>query len=96
MGWLADETGLEKCAANHVPLTPLSFLARAADIFATREAMVYGATRYSYAEYRTASRASPRPCRARRPARRRGGDDPAQRAARMPRRISASPPAAPS
>jgi fatty-acyl-CoA synthase len=26
MGWLADETGLEKCAANHVPLTPLSHL----------------------------------------------------------------------
>jgi len=52
MGWLADETGLERCRANHVPLTPLSFLARAADIFATREAMVYGATRRSYAEYR--------------------------------------------
>jgi acyl-CoA synthetase (AMP-forming)/AMP-acid ligase II len=52
MGWLADETGLEKCRANHVPLTPLSFLARAADIFATREALAYGATRRSYAEYR--------------------------------------------
>jgi fatty-acyl-CoA synthase len=52
MGWLADETGLEKCAANHTPLTPLSFLARAADIFAGREAMVYGATHRSYAEYR--------------------------------------------
>ncbi len=52
MGWLADETGLEKCAANYTPLTPLSFLARAADIFATREAMVYGTTRRSYTEYR--------------------------------------------
>ena len=51
MGWLADETGLEKCAANHVPLTPLSHLARAADIFATRDALVYGARRWSYAQY---------------------------------------------
>ncbi len=51
MGWLADETGLEKCAANHVPLTPLSNLRRAADIFAAREALVHGATRRTYAEY---------------------------------------------
>ena len=36
MGWLADETGLEKCAANYVALTPLSFLKRAADIHADR------------------------------------------------------------
>ena len=34
MGWLADETGLEKCAANYTPLSPLSFLKRAADIHA--------------------------------------------------------------
>jgi fatty-acyl-CoA synthase len=51
MGWLPDETGLEKCAANHVPLTPLSHLRRAADVFAGREAMVYGARRWTYAEY---------------------------------------------
>ncbi len=51
MGWLADETGLEKCAANHVPLTPLSSLKRAADIFAAREALVHGATRRTYADY---------------------------------------------
>ncbi|KPQ07695.1 MAG: fatty-acyl-CoA synthase [Rhodobacteraceae bacterium HLUCCA12] len=51
MGWLDDETGLEKRRANHVPLTPLSFLRRAADIYAHREALVYGATRRSYAEY---------------------------------------------
>ncbi|WP_333828356.1 AMP-binding protein [Pararhodobacter sp.] len=56
MGWLDDETGLEKCAANHVALTPLSFLRRAADVFATREALVYGQTRRSYADY--AQRAS--------------------------------------
>ena len=51
MGWLADETGLERCKANYVPLTPLSHLRRAADVFATREALVYGQTRRSYAEY---------------------------------------------
>ncbi len=51
MGWLADETGLGKCAANHVPLTPLSHLARAADVFAGHEAVVYGPIRRSYADY---------------------------------------------
>lgn len=51
MGWLDDETGLEKCAANHVALTPLSFLKRAADVYAKREALVYGQTRRSYADY---------------------------------------------
>jgi len=51
MGWLDDETGLEKCTANHVPLTPLSFLRRAADVFAGREALVHGNTRRSYAQY---------------------------------------------
>lgn len=51
MGWLADETGLEKCAANHVALTPLSHLRRAADVFAQREAIVHGKTRRSYADY---------------------------------------------
>lgn len=51
MGWLEDETGLEKCAANHVALTPLSHLRRAADVFAQREALVHGQTRRSYAEY---------------------------------------------
>ena len=51
MGWLPDETGLEKCAANYAPLTPLSHLRRAADIFAMREALVYGAQRWTYAQY---------------------------------------------
>lgn len=51
MGWLDDETGLEKCAANYMPLTPLSHLRRAADLFAGREALIYGRTRRSYAEY---------------------------------------------
>jgi fatty-acyl-CoA synthase len=51
MGWLADETGLERCAANYTPLTPLSHLRRAADIFASREALVQGNRRWTYAQY---------------------------------------------
>lgn len=51
MGWLADETGLEKCAANYVPLTPLSHLRRAAEVFAHRTAVVWKGTRLSYADY---------------------------------------------
>ncbi|MBD3765742.1 MAG: AMP-binding protein [Rhodobacterales bacterium] len=51
MGWLADETGLEKCAANYAPLTPLSHLARAADLFGPRTALVWKGTRRTYAEY---------------------------------------------
>ncbi len=51
MGWMADEAGLGKRAANFVPLTPLSHLRRAAVVFPDREALVYGARRLSYAQY---------------------------------------------
>ncbi|WP_370046254.1 MULTISPECIES: AMP-binding protein [Salipiger] len=51
MGWLADETGLGKCAANHVPLTPLSFLRRARQIYPDHPAVIYGPHRKTYAEY---------------------------------------------
>ena len=51
MGWMKDETGLDKCAANFVPLTPLSHLRRAALVFPTREAVVYGPVRHTYADY---------------------------------------------
>ncbi|OIQ26903.1 MAG: acyl-CoA synthetase [Alphaproteobacteria bacterium MedPE-SWcel] len=51
MGWLADETGLERRAANFVPLTPLSHLQRAAHVYAGETALVYGQTRVSYAQY---------------------------------------------
>ena len=51
MGWMRDETGLDKSAANYVPLTPLSHLQRAALIFADKEAVVYGKTRLTYAKY---------------------------------------------
>ena len=52
MGWLKDETGLDKNAANHVPLTPLSHLNRAAALFPDRIAIVDGNRRFTYAEYR--------------------------------------------
>ena len=50
MGWMKDETGLEKRAANCVPLTPLSHLARAARVFSDRTALVDRGFRASYAE----------------------------------------------
>ncbi len=50
MGWLADESGLEKCAANHVPLTPLSHLNRAADIFPDRQALLDRNRSFTYRE----------------------------------------------
>ena len=51
MGWMKDETGLDKNAANFVPLTPLSHLRRARHVFPDTEALVYGEVRRSYAEY---------------------------------------------
>jgi len=51
MGWMKDETGLDRCAANFVALTPLSHLRRAAHLFPDREALVYHGFRKTYAEY---------------------------------------------
>jgi fatty-acyl-CoA synthase len=51
MGWMSNEDGLEKTKANYVPLTPLSHLRRASVVYPEREAIVYGANRYSYKEY---------------------------------------------
>jgi len=51
MGWLSDETGLDKCTANFVPLTPLSHLRRAARIYPDHEALVYGNIRTTYRNY---------------------------------------------
>ena len=51
MGWMSDEAGLDKCAANYVPLTPLSGLRRAADVYRDELAVVYGDHRKTYAEY---------------------------------------------
>ncbi len=51
MGWMSDETGLDKNAANYVPLTPLSHLRRAARLFPDVNAVVYGTIRRTYAQY---------------------------------------------
>ena len=51
MGWMADETGLEKTRANFVPLSPLSHLNRAAKVFPDHLAVAYGTHRASYRQY---------------------------------------------
>ena len=51
MGWMSDETGLDKNQANYVPLTPLSHLKRAAVVFSDCPAVIYGAHRKTYSEY---------------------------------------------
>ena len=46
-----DETNrgfMDRRAANHIPLTPLSFIARIAAIYPDREAVVYHDRRYSW------------------------------------------------
>ena len=51
MGWLEDESGLDRCEANFVPLTPLSHLNRAKDVHPEREALVHGNRRLNYSQY---------------------------------------------
>lgn len=41
---------LAKTGANYVPLSPLSFIKRTADLFPNRDAVVYGDRRYTWAE----------------------------------------------
>jgi fatty-acyl-CoA synthase len=45
------EKNLDKNAANHIPLTPIAFLRRTAEIFPERLAVVHGSRRYTYAEF---------------------------------------------
>ena len=40
------ETGLDKNAANFVPLSPIGFLTRTAAIYPHRTAVVHGSRRY--------------------------------------------------
>ena len=40
----------EKVKANHVPLSPLSFLPRAASFYPDKEAVVYGNRHYTWAQ----------------------------------------------
>ncbi len=46
----AYETGLGRNAANYVPLSPLSLIARTADVYPDRLAVVHGERRFSYRE----------------------------------------------
>ena len=45
------ESGLDKNAANYVPLTPLSYLARSAAVYPDRTAWIHGPRRASYVEF---------------------------------------------
>jgi fatty-acyl-CoA synthase len=50
------ETGLDRVAANYQPLTPLSFLERAAKVFPRHTAIIHGAQRTDYATFYARSR----------------------------------------
>jgi 3-(methylthio)propionyl---CoA ligase len=50
MGGLFDHD-LERNPANHQPLTPLSYLERAARVYPTRTAIVHGVQRYDYGTF---------------------------------------------
>ena len=49
-------TGLDRNPANYQPLTPLTFLERAATVFPDHTAIVHGPLRRSYAEFYARSR----------------------------------------
>lgn len=49
-------TGLERRVVNHAPLTPLDFIARAADVYGDRLAVVYGEIRRNWRETYVRSR----------------------------------------
>ena len=44
------DTNLEKNKANYIPLTPLSFLERAKDVYPNYEAIVYEDRKYTWSE----------------------------------------------
>jgi fatty-acyl-CoA synthase len=45
-----DHAALPKLPANHVPLSPISFLVRAARVYGPRVAVIHGRRRFTYAE----------------------------------------------
>jgi len=47
------QDGLERCAANHAPLSPVSFVERSAEVFGDLPAVVHGARRYTWGQTRT-------------------------------------------
>ena len=50
------ETGLDRVAANYQPLTPLTFLERAAQAFPKHTAIIHGKQRIDYASFYARSR----------------------------------------
>jgi fatty-acyl-CoA synthase len=50
------DANLDKNAANFTPLSPISFLRRAAAVYPDRPAVIHGATRYGWAEAATRAR----------------------------------------
>ncbi|HEY2841170.1 MAG TPA: acyl-CoA synthetase [Pirellulales bacterium] len=50
------EIGLSRCPANHMALSPLTFLARAADVYPQHTAYIHGPRRATYAEFYARSR----------------------------------------
>jgi len=46
----ACQRGLDRNPANHVPLSPLSFIERTALVYPTRTAVIHGARRYTWSE----------------------------------------------
>ncbi|KAJ1298926.1 hypothetical protein BS78_01G491400 [Paspalum vaginatum] len=46
------DAGTVRCAANHAPLSPISFIERAAAVYGARAAVVYGERRHTWAEAR--------------------------------------------
>ncbi len=55
MGGNIYDIGLDRNPANYQPLTPLTFLERAADIFPDRTAVIHGTMRQSYRDLRARS-----------------------------------------
>ena len=45
------ERGLDRNIANFVPLSPLSFLRRAADVYPDKVAVIHGDRRHTYREF---------------------------------------------
>tara|TARA_Y100001934_G_scaffold276549_1_gene373321 strand:- start:13909 stop:15537 length:1629 start_codon:yes stop_codon:yes gene_type:complete len=50
------DTHLDQNKANYQPLTPVSFLIRAANVYPNKTAVIHGSKRYSYAEFYARSR----------------------------------------
>ena len=55
MGATIYDIGLDRNPANYQPLTPLTFLERAADVFPDRVAVIHGLSRQTYRELRARS-----------------------------------------